>query len=83
MLELSYLNDLMPRKRVTYTIDERIIDVISKMADKEGISRNRFLEKHFAHLGVLGGFLSTDFKMLGETRGGDRRKKNLEAGDND
>lgn len=63
----------MPRKRITYAIDERIGDLIAKLAEQEGISRNRFLEKHFAQVGIRLGLLPSDFKQLGETRGGDRK----------
>ncbi len=63
----------MPRKRITYAIDERIGDLIAKLAEEEGISRNRFLEKHFAKVGIRLGLLPGDFKPLGETRGGDRK----------
>lgn len=83
MLESVEVSRLMPRKRVTYTIDERVLEVINQMAAKEGDSRNRFLEKHFAHLGVLGGYLPTSFKLLGETRGGDRKSQKAKEGDND
>ena len=71
----------MPRERVSYKIDKRIIDVISRLAEQEGISRNRFLEKHFGEVGIRLGILPADFKPLGETRGGDRRRKGLPQSD--
>ncbi|MBE9212963.1 hypothetical protein IQ247_09740 [Plectonema cf. radiosum LEGE 06105] len=63
----------MPRKRITYAIDERISDLIAQLARQEGISRNRYLEKHFAQVGIRLGVLPSNFEPLGETRGGDRK----------
>lgn len=68
----------MPRKRITYTIDERIGDLIAKLAKLENVSRNRYLENHFANVGIRTGLLPADFEPLGETRGGDRTKSKQE-----
>lgn len=73
--------NIMPRKRISYVIDERIVELIAKLARQEGISRNRFLEKHFAQVGIRLGALPHDFEPLGETRGGDRRSQSSKKSD--
>ncbi len=65
----------MPRKRRSYVLDERVINAIATLAAKSEMSANRYLEK----LGWLhaqqAGIIPMDARPLGETRGGDRSKK--------
>ena len=62
----------MPRKRRTYTIDERLIEALAKMAAAKNASANRFLENLLWEKATTDGFISDKEKPLGETRGGDR-----------
>lgn len=83
MCDKILIYDKMPRKRISYVIDERIVELIAKLARQESISRNRFLEKHFAQVGIRLGALPPDFEPLGETRGGDRKSKKAKKEDNE
>ena len=62
----------MPRRSITFRIDERVIDGLKILAKSKGDSTNRWLEKHL--FGVLQdeAIISMDEEFLGETRGGDR-----------
>lgn len=62
----------MPRKRRTYTIDERLIDALAKMAAAKNASANRFLENILWEKATTEGLIPKSAKPLGETRGGDR-----------
>ena len=62
----------MPRKRRTYTIDERLIETLAAMAADNNLSANRYLENLLTDLAKKKGYLDDSFKALGETRGGDR-----------
>ena len=62
----------MPRKRRTYTIDERLIEALARMAAEKNASANRFLENLLWEKALADGFISKNEKPLGETRGGDR-----------
>jgi hypothetical protein len=62
----------MPRKRRTYTIDERLIDALARMAAAKNASANRFLENILWEKATADGFIPNGEKPLGETRGGDR-----------
>ena len=62
----------MPRKRRTYTIDERLIDALAKMAADKNASANRFLENILWERATEGGYIDKNAQPLGETRGGDR-----------
>ena len=62
----------MGRKRVSFRIDERVLDALKNTAKEEGDSANRWLEKHLHQTFVDLGALPEDSKLLGETRGGDR-----------
>lgn len=68
----------MPRKRRTYTIDERLIDALAKMAAAKNASANRFLENILWEKATADGFISQDAEPLGETRGGDRTSEDAE-----
>lgn len=73
----------MPRKRITLNVDTRIADALASIADRLGISVSRVgeleLSKHLVGLGEL----PSDYKPLGETRGGDftSGKKSKDGGD--
>ena len=71
----------MPRKRRTYTIDERLIDALAKMAAARNASANRFLENILWEKATAENVLPADAQPLGETRGGDRTSS--EGNDND
>ena len=62
----------MPRKRRTYTIDERLIEALANMAAAHNASANRFLENILWEKATTDGYISKQAKPLGETRGGDR-----------
>lgn len=65
----------MPRKRRSYNIDERVINVLSELAQRDNMSANRYLENLLFTLGQQRGVLPMNAKPLGETRGGDFSKK--------
>ncbi len=65
-------SSLMPRKRRSYILDERVIEAIAELAAKHHMSANRYLEKlTFTH-GKQLGVIPMDAEPLKETRGGDR-----------
>ena len=68
----------MPRKRRTYTIDERLIDALAKMAAARNASANRFLENILWEKATAENILPSDAQPLGETRGGDRTAEDSE-----
>lgn len=79
----------MPRKRRSYNIDERMINVLSQLAQKDNMSANRYLENLLFSHAQQRGALPMDAQPLGETRGGDFRSGNKsdrttssESGDN-
>ncbi|KPQ32555.1 MAG: hypothetical protein HLUCCA11_21280 [Phormidesmis priestleyi Ana] len=69
----------MARKRRTYTIDERLIEALAKMAAASNASANRFLENLLWEKATSDGFIPKNEKPLGETRGGDRTSEATEA----
>ena len=69
----------MPRKRRTYTIDERLIDALAKMAAARNASANRFLENLLWERATADGIIPADARPLGETRGGDRSSDNEDS----
>ena len=69
----------MPRKRRTYTIDERLIEALANMAAAKNASANRFLENMIWERATANGFIDKDAKPLGETRGGDRSSENEDS----
>ena len=62
----------MPRKRVTYRLDTRLIEATKKRARMDNNSANNWLENLLIATLRKDGFLDDDFEPLGETRGGDR-----------
>lgn len=62
----------MPRKRTTVTLDETAIRAIKAMATEVGASFPRYLETLMVSHAKKGGKLPEDYKLIGETRGGDR-----------
>ena len=69
----------MPRKRRTYTIDERLIEALARMAAAKNASANRFLENLLWEKATADGFISSSEAPLGETRGGDRTSSEEES----
>lgn len=65
----------MPRKRRSYNIDERVINVLSELAKKDNMSANRYLENLLFSHGQQRGALPMDAQPLGETRGGNFTNK--------
>lgn len=63
----------MPRKKTTLLIDDRVIAALGKLARRQNMSVNRFVENHFFDLAKTEGFIPQDAEPLGETRGGDRK----------
>ena len=62
---------IMPRKKRSYAIDERVIDAIQRAAKKANMSANRYLEKvMFSHTQSVGE-IPVEAEPLGELRGGD------------
>ncbi len=69
---------MFKRKSTTFRLDERIIKAMDKAAKQANASKNRYIENIFLkHCQALG-ILPMDFEPLGETRGGDRTKKEEE-----
>ena len=62
----------MPRKRTTVTIDERAIKAIKAMATEVGATFPRYLETLMVSHAKEGGKLPEDYRLIGETRGGNR-----------
>ena len=62
---------VMPRKKRSYAIDERLIDAIARAARRSNMSANRYLEQLiFSHAKTIGE-IPLDSEPLGELRGGD------------
>lgn len=62
----------MPRKRRSFMLDERVINVIAKAAQRKNVSANRYLENLLFLHGKQIGELDDDAQPLGELRGGNR-----------
>ncbi|MEP0917006.1 hypothetical protein NC981_09255 [Leptolyngbya sp. DQ-M1] len=62
----------MPRKLASYRIDERVLAVISTLAERAGLEPQRYLESYFFAKGKELGLIAPDEQLLGETRGGKR-----------
>jgi len=62
----------MPRKRRSFMLDERVINVIAKAAQRKNVSANRYLENLLFLHGKQIGEIEDDALPLGELRGGDR-----------
>lgn len=63
---------IMPRKKVTYRLDTRLIEAAKKRARMDNNSANNWLENLLISTLKDDGVLAEDFEPLGETRGGDR-----------
>jgi hypothetical protein len=71
---------MTPRKRrqVALRIDEGILEMLAQLAKADNTSMNKYIEKHFLDYGKKLDLLPSDFELLGETRGGDRKiNKNI------
>ena len=62
----------MPRKRRSFMLDERVINVLAKAAQRKNVSANRYLENLLFLHGKQIGELDDDAQPLGELRGGSR-----------
>ena len=62
----------MPRKRRSFMLDERVIDVLARAAQRKNVSANRYLENLLFLHGKQIGELADDAQPLGELRGGSR-----------
>ena len=69
----------MARKRVSYRIDEQIIDALKEQAKADGRNMNNWLENHLSSVLKDSGFLPEGYSPLGETRGGDRTGSKTEG----
>ena len=69
----------MPRKRRSFMLDERVINVIAKAAQRKNVSANRYLENLLFLHGKQIGELDDDAQPLGELRGGDRTATDNES----
>ncbi|MHC5863171.1 hypothetical protein [Nostoc sp.] len=61
------------RKAVSYRIDSIAIDALGKLAKKENMSANRYLENLLFSVGLQKGVIPKGTEPLGETRGGERK----------
>ena len=62
----------MPRKKISFRIDEVLIDGMREEARDAGDSANRWLEKLLYRTLKECGRLDPNYRYLGETRGGNR-----------
>ena len=60
----------MPRKRVSYRIDDAVIEAMKRRARLDGRNANNWLEHHLLNALKQSGDLPADYIPLGETRGG-------------
>lgn len=65
----------VPRKPVSYRLDERIIAALKEAARAENTSVNRYVENVLIHHAKSIKAVPMSFEALGETRGGDRTSK--------
>jgi len=70
---MTATTDLMPRKPASFRIDERVLDVIAKLAARSGVEPQRYLENYFFARGKELGLILPSAETLGETRGGKRQ----------
>jgi hypothetical protein len=70
---------IMPRKRRSFMLDERVIDVLAKAAQRKNVSANRYLENLLFLHGKQIGEIDDDAQPLGELRGGDRTATEQES----
>lgn len=68
------INSIM-RKASTFRFDERVLEAVIKLAQKNNIGKNRFIENLLIKVCIEEGILPQDFEPLGETRGGKKHDK--------
>lgn len=60
---------IMPRKRITLSIDDTLIDAAKRAAHSQNNSLSRFVESLIADKAIELGEVSEDYMTPGETRG--------------
>lgn len=65
----------MPRKKLTFRIDERLLQVMDETARLSGHSKNLWLERHLTRFFEDAGKLPENFEPLGDLRGERYSKK--------
>ncbi|MBW4607207.1 MAG: hypothetical protein KME22_08275 [Hassallia sp. WJT32-NPBG1] len=75
------LEEMRKRKNATYRLDSLIIEKIAEHAKNNDISANSWLESYLFNSLKAMGIINPDEIPLGETRGGDRRSKDIEQSD--
>ena len=73
-------NAIMARKRVTYRLDEKLIQALKFQARSDNSSANNWLENLLIKGLKEAGAIDDSYEPLGETRGGDRTNSALEEG---
>ena len=70
----------MPRRKLTFRIDERLLQTMDEVARLSGHSKNLWLERHLTRFFADAGKLPPDFEPLGDLRG-DRYSKSSDDKD--
>ena len=65
----------MARQQKTFRLDERVLDALKVQSQKSETSVNNWVESLLIETLKRTGALPPDFEPLGETRGGDRTKR--------
>lgn len=79
------LDEEMPRRNRTFKLDERVLEALEVLAQKNNASVNRYLENLLFSHAKKEGEIPIDAMPLGDSRGGKRegagRKSNQDADD--
>ena len=59
----------MPRRKLTFRIDERLLELMDETARGSGHSKNLWLERHLTRFFADAGKLPDGFEPLGDLRG--------------
>jgi len=62
----------MPRRNRTFKLDDRVLDALERLAQKNNTSANRYLENLLFSHGKAEGELPAEISPLGDSRGGKR-----------
>jgi hypothetical protein len=76
------IEDMRKRKNATYRLDELIIEKIAAHAKEHNLKANRWLEDYLFNSLKTMGIIDNDESPIGETRGGDRKSKNVVGDEN-
>ncbi|MUG91495.1 hypothetical protein F7734_02915 [Scytonema sp. UIC 10036] len=71
------LEEMRKRKNATYRLDSLIIEKITEHATKNNMSANSWLEDYLFNSLKAMGIIDANEQPLGETRGGDRKSKEI------